>query len=421
MKTFYTEREVETELLSYAPSQLYSGDIKLGRMKLLMEHLGNPQNSLRAIHVAGTSGKTSTTYYIRALLEASGKRTGLTVSPHIETIRERIQIDGRPIDEGSFVKYFNEFYASVVGFEPRPTFFELVTALAYWVFEKENVDYAVIETGLGGRLDATNVIDRSDKISVITPISLDHTEILGKTLGQIASEKAGIIQSGNKVFVSTQPAEVSGVLAKYAKEKNAEVEAVDVSELSSHHLPNFQVQNFGLALKVTKYVSARDDFAMTSKTQSIFFETQVPGRWEVYKVRDKVILLDGAHNPQKLKGFFDSFQNGDLFTKQIVVLASLSEAPDDKISDCTRIITENSPRTVFTSFTLQRDVLRHSMSLDSVAKIVREEGLRGVTFEGDTKKALKDILEGDEEMVIVTGSLYLVATLRPVILNMLSK
>src|SRR5574344_2950696 len=199
MKTFHTELDVETELLLYAPSQLYGGDMQLDRMKLLMEYLGNPQDDLKVIHVAGTSGKTSTTYYIRALLQASSLKTGLTISPHIATIRERIQINGELVEEDSFVDYFNEFYDGVQGFDPKPTFFELVTAFAYWVFKKEKVDYAIIETGLGGRLDATNVVERTDKVSIITPIGFDHTDILGNTLKSIAGEKAEIIQPGSKV------------------------------------------------------------------------------------------------------------------------------------------------------------------------------------------------------------------------------
>lgn len=421
MKTFHTEQDVETELLLYAPSQLYGGDMQLDRMKLLMEYLGNPQDDLKVIHVAGTSGKTSTTYYIRALLQASGLKTGLTISPHIATIRERIQINGELIEEDSFVDYFNEFYDGVQGFDPKPTFFELVTAFAYWVFKKEKVDYAIIETGLGGRLDATNVVERTDKVSIITPIGFDHTDILGNTLKSIAGEKAEIIQPGSKVFVSSQPAEVSEVLKSIAKDKSAEIEFVDVSDDSLTDLPSFQIQNFKLAFRVAKYVSARDDFTLTSEAQKTLYKTQVPGRWEVYRVNNKTILLDGAHNPQKLEGFFESFRKSSFFTKRIVVVASLSEAPDRKISDCVKIMTDNSPKVVFTSFTLQRDVLRRSMSLDSVSDIVDAEKLRGVVFEQDAKKALKMALEGDEEVVVVTGSLYLVALLRPSVLDMLSE
>jgi len=164
-------KDAEQLLLTYSPEKQAGETYTLGRMRLFMERLGNPQNDIPAVHIAGTSGKTSTAYYVRAMLEAHGKKTGLTTSPHITSVAERVQIGGKPLDDATFLSYLNEFLALIARWpDIRPTYFELLTAFAYWVFKQESVDYMVIEVGLGGLLDATNVID-TEKVCVITPIA----------------------------------------------------------------------------------------------------------------------------------------------------------------------------------------------------------------------------------------------------------
>ena len=157
-------------------------------MKALMEHLGNPQNQLRVLHVAGTSGKTSTAYYCAALLKEAGKKVGLSVSPHVDTVNERLQINGQPMPEAEFCKVLSEFLDVVAESGIKPSYFELLVAMTYWEFARQKVDYAVIEVGLGGLRDGTNVIERADKVCLITDIGLDHTEILGHTLTKITGE-----------------------------------------------------------------------------------------------------------------------------------------------------------------------------------------------------------------------------------------
>ena len=158
----------------------------------LMAHVGNPHEALKAVHVAGTNGKGSTSHLIAAALQAAGLRVGLFTSPHLVSLTERIRVNGKPIPEEIVAAFVTEHKAFLD--ELQPSFFETMTALGFWYFVQQNVDIAVIETGLGGRLDSTNVL--TPVLSVITNIGMDHTEFLGNTLAKIAREKAGIIKPG---------------------------------------------------------------------------------------------------------------------------------------------------------------------------------------------------------------------------------
>lgn len=404
-----TLAEVESELLSYAPSRMYGADYQLERIRALMEQIGNPQNDLKVIHITGTSGKTSTAYYARALLEQTGAKVGLTISPHIESISERIQLGGTPISETEFVTDFNEFYPLVVGFEPRPTYFELMTAFAYWVFAKEKVDYAVIEVGLGGRFDATNVVTRDDKVCVINSIGYDHTEIFGESLTAIASEKAGIIQQGNEVFTVPQADEARVVFENEVREKGAELTVIQTVVNHKSKAPAFQQQNFQLALAAVQYVTSRDGLKLPADVEKLIESVGIPGRFETYRVGDKTIVLDGAHNPQKLEALLGTLREKGM--QPAVVIAGISEAPDAKVAECVRLLSGFFDESVYTTFTVQRDVTRHSVGLDELAKFKRDDDKLLAT----PADALKVALEGEKKYVVVTGSLYLVSILRPAV------
>lgn len=398
--------DVEQVLATYAPMQLHKSMFTLDRMWMLVRRLDNPQNNMKVVHVAGTSGKTSTAYFIRALLEASGVRTCLTVSPHIETIRERVQVGGTLLEEDVFVRYFNEFYERVQPLEPRPTFFELVTAFAYWVGVQENVDYFVAETGLGGRLDATNVVEREDKICVLTPIGFDHTDILGNTLAEIAAEKAGIIQARNDVFCAEQAPEVKMVFERIAEQKMARLTVVKTSEAgSTSTLPMYQQQNAILASRVFSFIQRRDGLKSITNIQKVITSVRVPGRWEMYSIEGKTVLLDGAHNPQKLEALLGALSQKRL--QPAVVVAAFSEAPERKIEECAALVQSFANRTIFTEFQVERDVFRRSVALGVLQKMTQG------TFLPSAEEAFEAAVAGNEPYVVVTGSLYLVASLRP--------
>lgn len=407
--SFQSLNEVGDVLATHAPSRMTNATYDLSRITVLLEHLGNPQNALKVVHVTGTSGKTSTTYYARAILEAAGQKVGLTVSPHINTICERVQIGGGQISESDFVRYFNDFYTVVADFKPRPTYFELMTAFAYWVFKKEQVDYAVIEVGLGGRYDATNTVMRPDKVCVINSIGYDHTEILGDTLAAIAGEKAGIIQHGNVVFTVEQDDEVAAVIAAEVAKKEAKLTIVRPDIDASKLAPAFQQHNFQLALAAVRYLAERDNLKLPAGVEEIAERVTVPGRFELYKVGDKTVVLDGAHNPQKLEALLGVLREKSL--QPAVVVAGISEAPEAKVAECVRLLSEFSEKSIYTTFSVQRDVTRHGTSLEILSKFMRSSDERRAVPED----ALKRALESKESYIVVTGSLYLVSILRPIV------
>jgi dihydrofolate synthase/folylpolyglutamate synthase len=183
---------------------------KLDRVRTLLEQLGNPHESVQAVHVAGTVGKGSTVAMIASILEGCGYTVGQFTSPHVTDVRERLAINGRPIDRSDFVDLMRQVKAASERAEIEPTYFEILTAAAFRYFADQAVDLAVIETGLGGRLDCTNVI--TPLVSVITRIDYDHMQILGSTLAEIATEKAGIFKPGVPAITIEQPEGVEDVL-----------------------------------------------------------------------------------------------------------------------------------------------------------------------------------------------------------------
>lgn len=416
MKTITTLAEAMETLLQYSPRDM-KGKYQLDRMQALLEFLGNPQESFRSIHIAGTSGKTSTAYFIRGFLEAAGCKTGLTVSPHIVAINERVQVGGVPLEEVKFLAYLNEFLALLETTDLQPTYFELLVALAYWVFAKENVDYAVIETGLGGLLDGTNTISRPDKVCVITNIGLDHTEILGDTLPLIAEQKAGIIQEQNHVLVRDQGGDVMQVFERTAMAKHAHLQVVrDTS--APDFLPEFQHTNWALAYATYEYIAHRDNIAelMPDQKERVAHQTP-PGRGEVYEIGDKKIILDGAHNPQKLEALLYSLKLQNITSA--AVLANFVESPDGKLQQSIELLLPFATHWIVPEFSAGQDLKsRHSFASERIVSESRSENVEAIP---DAHEALRVLLAHPEQTLLITGSLYLVSLLRPELLALQSK
>lgn len=261
----------------------------------IMEALGNPQNAHKTVHVAGTSGKGSTVYLIDALLRAHTQRTGITQSPHVYDIRERIQINGQLISEKGFMYSLYAITEAAEKAGLKLSYFESLIAMAFESFERTNLDYQVIETGFGGKLDASNVVTRKDKVCVITRIGLDHVQALGNTVEAIAREKAGIIQPGNHAFILLQDESVNDIFKKHCAEVGATITWVPQHE-------DYQKTNDALARAVCEYLAKRDGWhysadVATATLQQVF----MPGRFEKRHYKDHLVVLDGAHNPQKLE------------------------------------------------------------------------------------------------------------------------
>ncbi len=323
--------------------QKFPGGVGLQRAKLLMHLLGDPQDKLKVIHVAGTSGKGSTAYLTALGLSSLGFKVGLHLSPHLLDLRERFQIfcnsRRKLINKTLFRKYTSEVVPTIQRPEDtistKVTYFEFLTALAFYFFKKEKVDYAVVETGLGGLYDSTNVVCNTDKLCIITQIGLDHIRTLGNNIELITKQKAGIIYKGNSVVYLKQSSQVNSIIAKRTRDLNGRLYPVgdkrtysnvtlnlDKTEFDFHlnddeklkkiHIKLgltglFQAKNASLALTAINTLSKRDNFKIQwSKLKLAFSKASFTGRFQKVDFRGKVILLDGAHNEQKTKAFIRS-------------------------------------------------------------------------------------------------------------------
>ncbi|MDD5687184.1 MAG: bifunctional folylpolyglutamate synthase/dihydrofolate synthase [Elusimicrobia bacterium] len=276
----------------------------LQRIKGFLDFIGNPQDKIKIIHVAGTNGKGSVCAYISTILQKAGYKVGLYTSPHLLDIRERIQVNRNKIIEDDFAKFTSEY--SIIDNRYSLTYFEFLTAMAFWYFVKMKVDFAVVEVGLGGRLDATNVL-KTPLISIITNISLEHTQYLGNTLGNIAGEKAGIIKEKGIVITSAS-GEALRVIRKIAKTKHANI--LKVQKNRNYKISLFgkhQEQNANLAITACRFLNIPERYIVDGLKKTVW-----PGRFEIRQVKIKQkeikVILDGAHNPSGISMLHNSIR-----------------------------------------------------------------------------------------------------------------
>ena len=267
---------------------------------------GHPEKKFPCIHVAGTNGKGSTCAMIEAIYRANGYRTGLYTSPHLVHEKELIQVGRRPLSEVDIILYIKQLrpIAAAIGADNpsgHPSFFELMTIMAFLHFAESKVDLAILETGLGGRMDATNVVE--PELSIITSISLDHTELLGDTIEEIATEKAGIIKPGKPVLIGKLRKEAESAIRRIAKEKNCTLYSVrerfsDAGKLPETNLSgSFQRWNAAVATYATEILDKVLPVDSV-KTPSILRTVQWPGRWQTLKIDNRTLILDVTHNQE---------------------------------------------------------------------------------------------------------------------------
>jgi dihydrofolate synthase / folylpolyglutamate synthase len=341
-------REVEAEIFARRPE--HAVEPTLDRISALAVLLGDPQRACPVIHVAGTNGKTSTARMIETLLRARGLRTGLFTSPHLSNVRERIVVDGEPLSVEAFLASYDDiapYVALVDEREPlRLSFFEVLTGMAFAAFADAPVDVAVIEVGLGGTWDATNIADGA--VAVVTPVAIDHTRYLGSTIEEIAGEKAGIIKPGSAAILGQQPPAAAEMLLRRAAEVGATVarqdvefgvtwrdlavggQALSVRGLAGEYrdllLPLFgeyQAANAACALAaVEAFGSAGPDAGALSEelVREAFAAMTSPGRLEVVR-RSPVVIADSAHNPAGMAASVAAVTEAFSFRSLIAVLA----------------------------------------------------------------------------------------------------
>lgn len=395
----------------------------------LLELLGNPDKNLKIIHIAGTNGKGSVCSYIDDILKKSGYKTGLFTSPHLVTIRERIQIDGELISREAFTQYFNKVYETARANNLKLAYFDFFFGAAMLYFDKCKVDYVVLETGLGGSLDATNAV-HNPLCCVITTISLEHTAILGDTIKKIAEQKAGIIKQGVPV-VYADDNEASSVIEDIAHSKNSYCYGVspqqyqiiknfngciDFSLHNEYYINNclrlatpaiYQVENVSIAITVCRllkhlYHSDIKDSAIVDSTGSHIWQ----GRME--KLTDN-IYVDGAHNPQGIQSFVNSV-NG-MYADSTDKAALLFSVVGDKNFE--QMISILCGCKVFARIAITvTGGIRHLDKEYISAAFKRHTDIEVEVYDSakEAVLALKN-----EPMVFCTGSLYLVADIRKVL------
>jgi dihydrofolate synthase/folylpolyglutamate synthase len=302
----------------------------IDRMRLFVEALEHPERQYPVIHVAGTNGKGSVCAMLEAVYRDNGYKTGLFTSPHLVHLGERAQVDRRILSEAGIVKYvaaLRPIAAELGRKDPdlHPTFFEFVATMAFLRFGTEAVDLALIETGLGGRLDATNVVD--PELSIITSISFDHMELLGDTLAKIAGEKAGIIKPGKPVLLGCLPEEAEAVMRATAQERGCALYSVRErfreADLPETNLSGgFQRWNAAVAVYATELLADRFPVRLTEGLKSIDW----PGRWQTVKFGGRRLILDATHNPEGAEALKDNLaQLVETDGKPIIVAGTLGE------------------------------------------------------------------------------------------------
>ena len=373
----------------------------------LMAHVGEPHLHLKAIHVAGTNGKGSTAHLIAAALQASGRKVGLFTSPHLVSLTERIRINGQPIPEQVIADFVTEHKAFLD--EVQPSFFETMTALGFWYFVQQKVDIAVIEVGLGGRLDSTNVL--TPILSVITNIGLDHTEFLGNTLAQIAREKAGIIKPGVPVVIGETHPQTMNVFLSKAQECHSDVYFADQCEyLRRTRLQvapdcelhgNYQKHNLQTAFVVLRELSNIQCPISNTQIAEGFAHvctlTGLRGRWETLCKRP-LTICDTGHNSHGLQ--YVARQLKELENPQVWIVFGMV---NDKDTDIVMRLMPQGERYhyIFTRPNTQR--------ARSAQEMLTIWGKEGIAIE-DPQEALNYAIEhaAPEDAIFIGGSNYLV-------------
>lgn len=405
-------------------------DIKLGLeyISRLMQRLGNPENNLKIIHIGGTNGKGSTTQFIRGILQEAGYKVGVFSSPELISPRENIRINHQDISKKDFLCYTSKVVQIAQEMREEnvgPSYFEILTGMALLYFYEEKVDFVILEVGMGGRLDATNVI-KNPLMSIITKVAIDHTNFLGDTLAKIAKEKAGIIKSHTIVVTPSQKVEVIEVLKQVAKEKKAELVIAESSELNQIKVTEegtyfelageaFQIRMIGshqayncmLAIKAIRklrevgYISLTDLQIRQGITQVIW-----EGRFEKLS-QNPLVFIDGAHN---VDGFQALSKTIDQLPKRytIGIIGVLEDKEVEQMLPIIRtqfdvlLVTEPNNQRALKKEWLARKLEACSMKVEIMANI-KEALLKALKLEREQQEI---------SQIIAFGSLYMIGEVR---------
>jgi len=386
----------------------YKADLK--NTIALMKALRNPENKFKSIHIGGTNGKGSTAHMIASVLQEAGYKTGLYTSPHLIDFRERIKIDGELIPEEKvvqFVKTSKNIIESI-----KPSFFELTVGMAFDYFAQEKVDIAVIEVGLGGRLDSTNVI--RPEVSVITNIGIDHTQFLGETTSAIAVEKAGIIKENTPVVIGSADDEVEEIFRKKSAELKAPIYFVNENSVPEYKIDlkgNYQANNQKTAVLTLKILVENGwkipDSAIIKGLSQISKNTGLRGRWEILNNKPKIIC-DTGHNAEGIKWISKQLAEESYATLHMVIGMVNDKNPE--------AILKLFPKTAHYYFC--ESSIPRKLPLEKLVEASDKVGLQGSGNFNSVRDAYNFALNkaNGDDLIFVGGSTFVVADL----LNFLS-
>lgn len=400
---------------------LHQFGIKLGldNTLQLLERIGNPQRDSKTFHIAGSNGKGSTASFMASLLMEAGYRVGLYTSPHFVKFNERIRINSIMIEDEYVAKFVTDLENYIEKY--KPTFFEITTALAFKYFCEQKVDYAIIETGLGGRLDATNVINPI--ASVITSISLEHTQHLGDTLEKIAFEKAGIIKQNSKVFAGKMSKEPELIIRNRAKEFNCDynlindfitiegnrlIVAMQKKAFSIYSTPligTHQLYNAALALKtINKSLNIEDGLIISRGIKNVIENTGIQGRYEIICKKPKIIF-DSAHNPEGVRTFIEEFsRESNNYDERYLLFGAMK---DKSIVEMLKILSPYFSRIFVTKIDIDR-----SATEEEIESAAKSAGIK-INIVQNGSKVVQDFFnEGSDKCLVVLGSMYLLGEIK---------
>jgi len=411
------------------PAKYGEETFKLDRMHKLMSLLGNPHQKIKTVHVAGTNGKGSTVAMIASMLRASGYAVGVYTSPHLIDMRERVQIDGNLIPKTEFVDTVRAVAKAAEKLGEQATFFELMTAVAFAHFAQQAVDIAVVEVGLGGRLDSTNVI--TPLVSIVTSIDLDHTKLLGGTKALIAREKAGIFKKGVPALFFEQDPEVDAVMREVAQSVGAELRIVNkdiefssrfcvTPDLGPHtrvcmytknsrleHVPvplqgEHQASNCGLALAAVDVLKNFGFELSEDKLTAGLAATKIPGRMEVVSHRPRV-LCDGAHNPAAVNALMRCVGAHVPYDSMVCVFGCCA---DKDIAEMIDKVNLGADKVIFT----RASSTPRAASPEELQKLFQERSGKMSQIARTVPEAIDMAIRGvsREDLICVTGSFYVV-------------
>ena len=370
---------------------------------LLASRLGDPHHNFKSIHVAGTNGKGSVSHMIASVLQEAGYKVGVYTSPHLKDFRERIKINGEEIPEEAVIQFIERNKAFLEA--NKLSFFEMTVGMAFDHFSREKVDIAVIEVGLGGRLDSTNII--TPVLSVITNIGMDHTDLLGNSLEQIAREKAGIIKPGVPVVIGENQPETKPVFSEIAANLNSEIifaEDTETENLVSDLKGDYQVKNIRTVLTAVKQLNKNSSWNISPENiknglLKVKANTGLRGRWDILQQEPKVIC-DTAHNAEGLIYALKQLAN-EKFDSLRIVMGVVSDKDLDKILP---LFPKNA------KYYFSKPNVPRGMDAEILSQKSLEFGLKGEVYSSVSKAyeaALKDASRGD--VIYVGGSTFTVA------------